>query len=234
MSEEPTRGEGHRDGTSGDETTRVLVVDDHPVFREGVSGAIAADPGLEVVGAASDGPEAVALAEELQPDVVVMDLHLPELGGIEATRRIVATSPHIAVLVLTMLDEEDSVFAAMRAGARGYLLKGATPEDVVRGVHAVARGEAVFGPGIADRMLHFFTASPGRGPAPALPQLTRREREVLEMIAAGARNSQIAGSLVISPKTVRNHISNIFTKLQVADRAEAIAVARSAGLARDG
>jgi DNA-binding NarL/FixJ family response regulator len=216
-----------------DEMTRVLVVDDHPVFRDGVSGALDADSGLDVVGAASDGPEAVALAEQLQPDVVVMDLHLPQLGGIEATRRIVGTSPHITVLVLTMLDEEDSVFAAMRAGARGYLLKGATPEDIVRGVHAVARGEAVFGPGIADRMLDFFAASPGRRPTPVLPELTVREREVLELIAGGARNAQIATRLVISPKTVRNHISNIFTKLQVTDRAEAIEIARSAGLSPD-
>jgi DNA-binding NarL/FixJ family response regulator len=213
-----------------EEPTSVLVVDDHPVFREGVSGAVAADGALEVVGAAADGPEAVSLAESLQPDVVVMDLHLPELGGIEATRRIVATSPHIAVLVLTMLDEEDSVFAAMRAGARGYLLKGATPEDIVRGIHAVARGEVVFGPGIADRMLEFFSAPEDRRATQVLPELTAREREVLELIASGARNSQIAGRLVISPKTVRNHISNIFTKLQVADRAAAIAVARSAGL----
>jgi DNA-binding NarL/FixJ family response regulator len=218
---------------ASEDVVRVLVVDDHPVFREGVRAALGADAGLDVVGAAADGPEALALAEDLQPDVVVMDLHLPELGGIEATRRIVATSPHIAVLVLTMLADEDSVFAAMRAGARGYLLKGATPEDTVRGVHAVARGEAVFGPGIADRMLAFFTASPGRRSAPVLPQLTEREREVLELIAGGARNSEIGARLVISPKTVRNHISNIFTKLQVADRAEAIAVARSAGLSPD-
>ncbi len=239
MSDEPLPRDGPDEGeaTSGprpEERTNVLVVDDHPVFRDGVSGAIASDGGLEVVGTAADGPEAVDLAEELQPDVVVMDLHLPRLGGIEATRRIVATSPHVAVLVLTMLDEEDSVFAALRAGARGYLLKGATPEDIVRGVHTVARGEAVFGPEIADRMLDFFTGTPGRRAAPVLPQLTVREREVLALIAGGARNSQIAQRLVISPKTVRNHISNIFTKLQVADRAEAIAVARSAGLPRDG
>jgi len=216
-----------------DEPVGVLVVDDHPVFRDGVSGVLASAPGLEVLGSCADGLEAVAAAEDLQPDVVVMDLHLPELGGIEATRRIVTTSPHVAVLVLTMLDEEDSVFAAMRAGARGYLLKGATPEDIVRGVHAVARGEAVFGPGIADRMLEFFAGRPGRRSTQVLPELTAREREVLELIAGGARNSEIASRLVISPKTVRNHISNIFTKLQVADRAEAIALAREAGLSRD-
>ncbi len=221
------------DDRATEDVVRVLVVDDHPVFRDGVRGALGADAGLDVVGAASDGPEALALAEDLQPDVVVMDLHLPALGGIEATRRIVATSPHIAVLVLTMLDDEDSVFAAMRAGARGYLLKGATPEDIVRGVHAVARGEAVFGPGIADRMLDLLTAPAGRRSTPVLPELTTREREVLELIASGARNFEIAGRLVISPKTVRNHISNIFTKLQVADRAQAIAVARSAGLSPD-
>ncbi len=211
-----------------DEPVGVLVVDDHPVFRDGVSGVLASAPGLEVLGSCADGVEAVAAAEDLQPDVVVMDLHLPELGGIEATRRIVTTSPHVAVLVLTMLDEEDPVFAAMRAGARGYLLKGATPEDIVRGVHAVARGEAVFGPGVADRMLEFFASSSGRPREPAFPELTGREREVLQLIADGATNRDIASRLVLSPKTVRNHISNIFTKLQVADRAQAIALARSA------
>jgi DNA-binding NarL/FixJ family response regulator len=214
-----------------DDRTSVLVVDDHPVFLDGLRGALAGAADLVVVGACADGAAAVAEVEQRQPDVVLMDLHLPTVGGVEATRRIVGTSPHVAVLVLTMVDEEDSVFAALRAGARGYLLKGATPEEIVRGVRAVAHGEAVFGPGIADRVLRYFgeRRSPPR-PA-AFPQLTAREREVLEHIAGGARNAEIAQRLVISPKTVRNHISNIFTKLQVADRAEAIALAREAGLA---
>jgi DNA-binding NarL/FixJ family response regulator len=216
-----------------DEPTRVLIVDDHPVVREGLAGALAAEDDLTVVGSSADGAEAVQVAADTQPDVVVMDLHMPGLSGIEATRQIVAASPHIAVLVLTMVDEEDSVFAAVRAGARGYLLKGASPEDILRAVRSVARGEAVFGPGVAERMLGYFTdAQARRRPAP-FPELTDREREILHLVARGARNADIARHLVISPKTVRNHISNIFTKLQVADRADAIDRAHAAGLGRN-
>ena len=217
-----------------DEGTRIVIVDDHPVFREGLAGTLAADPALTVVATCSDGAEAVATAQQLQPDVVVMDLHMPGLGGIEATRQIAAASPHIAVLVVSMLDDEDSVFAAVRAGARGYLLKGASGEEILRAVRSVAAGEAVFGPGVAERMLGYFAESRSRPVAAALPELTDREREVLHLIAGGARNSEIAAQLFISPKTVRNHISNIFTKLHVADRAEAIAVARDAGLGGEG
>ena len=210
--------------------TRVLIVDDHPIFRDGLAGAIDAAAGLAVVGACADGPQAVRDAGALQPDVVVMDLHLPTMGGIDATRQIVDASPHIAVVVLTMVDEDDSVFAALRAGARGYLLKGASPEDIVRAVRSVASGEAVFGPGIAERMLGYFAAARTLPQPAPLPELTDREREILTLVAGGARNADIAQSLVISPKTVRNHISNIFTKLQVADRADAIERARTAGL----
>ncbi len=213
-----------------EEPCRVVIVDDHPIFRDGLSGALSNAPDLSVVGSCANGAEAVDAARDAQPDVVVMDLNLPGLGGIEATRRIVATSPHVAVLVLTMLDEDDSVFAAVRAGARGYLLKGSGPEDIVRGIRSVARGEAVFGPGIAERMLAYFSEAHARPHPAALPELTDREREVLQLIAGGARNADIAIELTISPKTVRNHISNIFTKLQVADRADAIARARDAGL----
>ncbi len=213
-----------------EELIRVLVVDDHPVFRDGMAGAIDAAGDLDAVGSCQDGAEAVAEAREQQPDVVLMDLNLPELGGIDATRQIVHDSPHVAVLVLTMLDDQDSVFAAMRAGARGYLLKGATPEEIVSGVRAVARGEAVFGPGIADRVLRYFSEAHGQPQPTPFPELTPRERELLALIAAGTSNADIARQLFISPKTVRNHISNIFTKLQVADRAAAIAKARQAGL----
>ena len=213
-----------------DEATRVLIVDDHPVVREGLAGALAVEDDLTVVGSSADGAEAVQVAADMQPDVIVMDLHMPGLSGIEATRQIVGASPHIGVLVLTMVDEEDSVFAAVRAGARGYLLKGASPEDILRAVRSVARGEAVFGPGVAERMLGYFTAAHTR-PRPApFPHLTDREREILHLVASGARNADIARQLVISPKTVRNHISNIFTKLQVADRADAIEQAHAAGL----
>ncbi len=213
-----------------DETTRVLVVDDHPIVREGLSGALDAEADLDVVGTCSDGQEAVDVARDLQPDAVVMDLHLPTMSGIEATRRVVAESPHIAVLVLTMADDEDSVFAALRAGARGYLLKGSSPEDIIGAVRAVAHGDAVFGPGIAERILSYFASGNAMPRSPVLPELTDREREVLHLMAGGARNADIARELVISPKTVRNHNSNIFAKLQVADRADAIARARAAGL----
>lgn len=213
-----------------EEPTRVLVVDDHPVFRDGLVGTLRAEPDLDVIASCADGAEAVRVAAETQPDAVVMDLAMPRLGGIEATRAIVSASPHIGVLVLTMVEEDDSVFAAVRAGARGYLLKGSSPEDIVRAVRSVDRGEAVFGPGIAERVLGFFIDAHARPRPPAFPELTDREREVLELIAAGARNPDIAQALFISPKTVRNHISNIFSKLQVADRADAIERARAAGL----
>ncbi len=213
-----------------EESIRVLIVDDHPVFRDGLAGNLQAEPDLEVVGSCADGTQALREAAQGQPDVVVMDLTMPGMSGIEATRGIVATSPHIAVLVLSMVEDDDSVFAALRAGARGYLLKGSSPEDIVRAVRSVERGEAVFGPGIAERMLGFFAHAHAQPRPPAFPELTEREREILELIGRGTRNSDIAHQLVLSPKTVRNHISNIFSKLQVADRTDAIARARAAGL----
>ncbi|MEV6829700.1 response regulator transcription factor [Amycolatopsis sp. NPDC051102] len=209
---------------------RVLVVDDHPLFRIGVSTLLAAEPGIEVVGEAAGGADAVTSAAALHPDVVVMDLHLPDLSGIQATRHIVAANPDTGVLMLTMADESESVFAAMRAGARGYLLKDAEPDEIIRAVQAVARREAIFGPDIANRVLAFFTQPPAADPV--FPELTGREREVLALIAAGHSNATIAGTLRLSPKTVRNHISNVFAKLHVADRAEAIVRARDAGLGR--
>jgi len=211
-----------------DEVLRALIVDDHPLFRDGLR-TLLSSSGVEVVGEAATGSEAVSIAAEAQPDVVLMDLQIPEIDGIEATRRITSSAPHIAVLVLTMFDDDDSVFAAMRAGARGYLLKGADHTDILRAVTAVARGDAVFGPSIADRVLRFFS-SRQPGPSDAFPELTGRECEVLELIADGHTNDVIARRLVVSGKTVRNHISNIFAKLHVADRAEAIVRARRAGL----
>jgi DNA-binding NarL/FixJ family response regulator len=211
------------------EPVRVLVADDHPLFRQGLRSAIDGGDGIAVVGEAETGAEAVERTLELQPDVVVMDVQMPEQNGIEATREIVAQSPHVAVLVLTMFEDDDSVFAAMRAGARGYLLKGADHEEIVRAIRAVSAGEAIFGPAIATRLMAYFAASPG-GPAQAFPELTAREREVLELIARGEGNAAIAQRLVLSQKTVRNHVSNIFTKLQVLDRAQAIVKAREAGL----
>jgi DNA-binding NarL/FixJ family response regulator len=211
------------------DTLRVLVADDHPVFRQGLRSAIDAGDGFEVVGEAETGAEAIERALELQPDVVVMDLQMPERNGVEATRAIVSQSPHVGVLVLTMYEDDDSVFAAMRAGARGYLLKGSDHDEIVRAIRAVSSGEAIFGPAIATRLMAYFSASAG-GPAQAFPELTPREREVLELIAQGRSNATIAQELVLSQKTVRNHVSNIFTKLQVLDRAQAIVKAREAGL----
>lgn len=211
-------------------TLRALVVEDHPLFREGLRVLLDGEAALEVVGVAGTGAAGIDIAAELQPDVVVMDLQLPDLHGLEASRQILATSPHVLILVLTMFDDDDSVFAAMRAGARGYVLKGADQADIVRAVEAVGRGDVIFGPGVADRLLGFFAARQASRHHEAFPELTPREHEVLDLIAAGLSNDVIARRLLLSAKTVRNHISNVFTKLQVTDRAEAIVRARRAGL----
>lgn len=211
---------------------RILIADDHPVFRFGLRALLNAVADTEVVGEATSGDEVIDLTASLQPDVIVMDINMPGLNGIEATRRIRERQPNARVLVVTMLDD-DSVFAAMRAGAQGYLLKGAMPGETLRAIRAVADGEAIFSAGVAERLLHVFgtAGTPLRGqPAVAFPELTEREREVLALIAQGLTNSAIAERLVLSPKTVRNYITEIFAKLQVADRAEAISRARAGGL----
>jgi DNA-binding NarL/FixJ family response regulator len=210
---------------------RVLVVDDHPVYRDGLALALAAASTVEVVGAVGDGADAVEAVETLAPAVVLMDLHMPGENGVEATRRIVAAHPQVAVLVLTMLEDDGSLFAAMRAGARGYLLKGAGRAEIERAVLTVAAGEVVFSAGIAERVLAFFSAGARADP---FPELTDREREVLDLVARGLTNAEIARRLVLSAKTVRNHVSNVFAKLQVAGRAEAVARARGAGLGEGG
>lgn len=215
------------------EPIRVLVVDDHPLYRDGVEQLLSADGRFAVVASVGSGEEAVAGAEAHQPDVVVMDLQLPGLDGVEATRRIVAQSPHIAVLVLTMFEDDDSVFAAMRAGARGYLVKGAEHAAIRCAVEAIGLGETILGPAVAQRVLAHFVQDPAAGRTP-FPELTPREREVLELVARGLGNQEIAHRLSISHRTARNHVSNIFTKLQVADRAHAIVAARSAGMGHDG
>jgi DNA-binding NarL/FixJ family response regulator len=208
---------------------RVLVADDHPLFRAGVRALLETVPDTEVVGVAASGDEAVALAERLRPDVVLMDLQMPG-GGIEATRRVLAARPGAAVLVVTMFEDDYSVFAAMRAGARGYVLKDADEEDLLRAVRAVGRGEAIFSPAIARRLVEFFAGHGPPAPSRAFPELTERERQVLDLIAQGVSNAAIAERLVLSPKTVRNHITSVFAKLQVVGRAEAIVRARRAGL----
>jgi DNA-binding NarL/FixJ family response regulator len=207
---------------------RVLIAEDHPVFRQGLRSLLETAPGIEAVGEAATGQEAVEWALEFEPDVILMDLRMPELNGIEATRRIVDAQPQIGILVLTMFEDDDSVFAAMRAGARGYLLKGSEQDEVLRAIRAVASGEAIFGPAIATRLIAYFSSAH----AEAFPELTEREREVLELIAKGRNNQAIAKELVLSLKTVRNHVSNVFNKLQVTDRAQAIVKAREAGLGR--
>jgi DNA-binding NarL/FixJ family response regulator len=209
---------------------RILIADDHPVFRYGLRALLSAEQTTEVVGEATTGEEAIEKALSLQPDVILMDLNMPGVNGIEATRRILAQTPHVSILVLTMFDDDDSVFAAMRAGARGYLLKGAEGEETVRAIQVVRGGEAIFSPSIARRLMQYFGASRSTALPQLFPDLTEREREILTLIAQGYTNPAIAEKLVLSPKTVRNHVSNIFSKLQVAGRTEAIIRARNAGL----
>ncbi|MBA2468921.1 MAG: response regulator transcription factor [Chloroflexia bacterium] len=208
---------------------RILIADDHTLFRDGLRALLGSIAGTLVVGEAATGEDAIAQVTALAPDVVLMDIQMPGMNGIEATWRIRQANPAIGIVVLTMFEDDDSVFAAMRAGARGYILKGADQAEMLRAIRAVANGEALFGPAIADRLLAFFSAKPST-PPPPFPDLTNREREILNLIAAGHGNADIAGRLFLSPKTIRNHVSSIFSKLQVADRAQAIVRAREAGL----
>ena len=208
----------------------LLIAEDSQAARTGLKALLKAVPDVQLVGEAVGGKEAIRLAEQLQPDVILMDLHMPDVNGVEATHQIVHTSPHIAVLVLTMYDDDDSVFAAMQAGARGYLLKGASRREMLRAIRDVAGGAAIFSPAIAHRLMGYFNQIRNQPAADAFPELTQREREVLALMAQHHSNQEIAQSLSLSPKTVRNYTSNIFAKLQVADRAEAILKARDAGL----
>jgi DNA-binding NarL/FixJ family response regulator len=208
---------------------RVLIADDHPVFRDGLASLLATQRAVEVVGTASDGAEAVDLALRHRPDVVVMDLQMPVLNGIEATRRLAAEAAEVRVLVFTMGEEDGTVLAAMRAGARGYLVKGASQEEVARAIATVHAGGLVFGASLALRIADLLSGAttPDRS---AFPQLTERELEILDLVAAGRNNAQIAATLHLAPKTVRNNMSTILAKLQATDRAEAIIRARDAGL----
>jgi DNA-binding NarL/FixJ family response regulator len=217
-----------------EDTVRVLIAEDHPLFREGMRGRLDRVADVAVVGEAASGDEAVELAQKLEPDVILMDIKMPGLNGIEATREIQRANPQIGILVLTMFEDDDSVFAAMRAGAKGYLLKDSGGEGVVHAIRAVASGEAVFGPGVAERIMGFFAAPRAAAPQRAFPELTEREEEVLSLVAQGKANREIARQLFVSLKTVRNHVSNILLKLQVADRAQAVIRARDAGMRRDG
>lgn len=208
----------------------ILIADDEPSFRNGLRALLNSDDALDLVGDATTGDQAIRLAADSQPDIILMDINMPGVNGIEATRRILTTSPHIGILILTMFEDDDSVFAAMRAGARGYLLKGALKAEILRAIQTVSNGGVVFGAAIAQRMMRYFTGLKPVEPAELFPELTEREREILSFIAQGLSNNEIAQRLVLSSKTVRNHISNIFDKLQVADRAQAIVRAREAGL----
>jgi DNA-binding NarL/FixJ family response regulator len=210
---------------------RVVLADDHPVVRAGLAALLTSLPGIEVVGVAATGREAIREVLTHHPDVAVLDLQMPDLDGFAATRELARSAPGVAVLVLTMFEDDDSVFAAMRAGARGYLVKGAEQDEIARAIHAVASGEAIFGPGVARRVLTLFAAPPAT--EIPFPELTAREHEILDLLAAGLSNAAIATRLSLAPKTVANNVSSIFTKLHVADRPSAIVRARDAGLGRE-
>ena len=216
---------------------KVLIADDHVFYREGVRAFLNNSPDIDVVGEAGNGNEAISKVAELEPDVILMDLKMPGTNGIEATRRIHEANPRIGVLVLTMFDDDDSVFAAMRAGARGYLLKDADKDEVIRAIVAVDRGEAIFSPAIAQRMIQYFSTTPssqaGKSQPGEFAELTERELEILDLIARGHNNLLIANKLSLSIKTVQNYVSSILTKLQVADRAEVIVRAREAGFGKN-
>jgi DNA-binding NarL/FixJ family response regulator len=224
MTEKPLTIEGRSAAT-----IRVAVADDHPAFRAGLRSLIQDSPQLTFVGEAADSGQAIALGASADPDVFLMDVRMPGSSGMEATRSLTATHPGIAVLMMTMLEDETSVFAAMRAGARGYILKGADPDEIVRAVIAVASGEVIFGAAVAETMRGFFAAG-HHDPIHPFPSLTSRERDILDLIAGGRTNTDIAEQLQLSEKTIRNNVSNIFVKLRVADRGSAIATARDAGL----
>jgi len=209
---------------------RVLLADDHHLFREGLRALLVSAADLEVVGEAGDGNEVVTKAAEVRPDVILMDLQLPGLNGVEATRRILASQPRVSVLVLTMFEDTDTVLAAMRAGARGYLLKDTHEEALLRSVRAVANGEALFGPAVAERLIQYLAVATPPAEPRAFPELTGRELEVLSLLAQGLTNQAVADRMGVSLKTARNHVSNILARLQVADRTAAVARARAAGL----
>ncbi|MBC8078394.1 MAG: response regulator transcription factor [Chloroflexales bacterium] len=211
-------------------TVRVLIADDHPLFRKGLRALLATVPQVRVVGEAASGADAVRLADQLQPNLVLMDLQMSNGDGLSAIRQIAAARPHTHILVVTMFEDDDSVFAAMRAGARGYVLKDMDDDEMTRAILAVGHGEAIFSPAIATRVMAFFAHRPAQPSAP-FPDLTESERNVLRLMARALSNDAIASQLALSPKTVRNYVSSIFSKLHVADRAQAIVRARDAGLA---
>ncbi len=214
------------------EKINILIADDNAPFRSGLRALLESSQDVSIVGEVGTGADAVIQAANLQPDVILMDVQMSDINGIEATRRILHTSPHIAILMLTMFEDEDFVFSALRAGARGYLLKGTMKADLLRAIQSVANGDAIFGASIARRLMTYFAEvqQPTKHPQFIFPELTEREREILNLIASHQSNTDIAHDLSISLKTVRNHVSNIFSKLQVVDRAQAILKAREAGL----
>ena len=208
---------------------RILIADDHPMFRFGLRALLTTEVDIEVLGEATNGQEAVTLAACLNPDLILMDINLPLLNGIEATRHILKQNPEIEILIITMF-EDDTIFAALQAGARGYILKGAEGEETLRAIRAAANGESIFSAAVAQRLSHFFTQPSRQAVSLPFPELSRREYDILRLVAQGLTNAAIADRLSLSPKTVRNQVSIIFSKLQVADRAEAIIKAREAGL----